>query len=230
MKEPIILSAESITKSYPAHSGKGRLLVLNEISLEIPAGAILGVVGPSGSGKSTMLHVLGGLEHPDSGRVRYGEQDIYSLKTDRLAEFRNSELGFVFQFHHLLPEFTAVENVMMPALIRETHPKEARNRAESLLDRFGILPRAEHRPAELSGGEQQRVSLARALMNQPKLILADEPTGNLDERNTQIVLDLLFELREKDRVSILLITHEKEIANRCDRVYELDKSKLEQTA
>lgn len=221
-----ILTGSNIVKTYPAKTGEGALTVLNDCSISIDSGAIVSVVGPSGSGKSTLLHVLGGLDRPDSGEILWNSKPIYSLKSDELADFRNRELGFVFQFHHLLPEFSALENILMPALIAGKDIKSAEERAMELLTRFGIPGRSEHRPTELSGGEQQRVSMARALMNNPSLILADEPTGNLDDANTEIVLDYLFELREKDGVSILLITHEKDIANRCDITYELNKGKL----
>lgn len=200
--------------------------MLDNVSIEIARGSVASVVGSSGSGKSTLLHILGGLDRPDSGDVIWNGRPIYDMDTDGLADFRNRKLGFVFQFHHLLPEFTALENILMPALISGENYEEASERAKSLLDRFGIPGRAEHRPTQLSGGEQQRVAMARALMNEPELILADEPTGNLDERNTEIVLSQLFELRERDGVSILLITHEKEIASRCDVVHKLSKGKL----
>lgn len=223
---PHILTGREIVKSYPSKSGEGRLTVLDNVSIEIARGSVASVVGSSGSGKSTLLHILGGLDRPDSGEVIWDGRPIYEMSTDGLADFRNRKLGFVFQFHHLLPEFTALENILMPALIYGENYDEASDRAMSLLERFGIPGRAEHRPTQLSGGEQQRVAMARALMNEPELILADEPTGNLDERNTEIVLSQLFELREQDGVSILLITHEKEIASRCDVVHELSKGKL----
>ena len=221
-----ILNGSNIVKTYPAKTGSGALMVLDECSIQIKEASVVSVVGPSGSGKSTLLHVLGGLDRPDSGEIIWNSKPIYSLEAEELAEFRNRKLGFVFQFHHLLPEFTALENVLMPALIAGKKLEAAEDRAMDLLTRFGIPGRADHRPTELSGGEQQRVSMARALMNNPSLILADEPTGNLDDANTNIVLDYLFELREKDGVSILLITHEKDIAQRCDSVYELNKGKL----
>lgn len=221
-----ILIGNDIIKTYPAKTGDGALTVLDHCSISIDRGSIVAVVGPSGSGKSTLLHILGGLDHPDSGNVLWNSQPIYELNTDKLADFRNRSLGFVFQFHHLLPEFTALENVLMPALIAGININSAKNRAMELLTRFGIADRGEHRPTELSGGEQQRVSMARALMNHPSLILADEPTGNLDEENTRIMLDYLFELRQKDGVSILLITHEKDIAYRCDIIYKLNHGNL----
>ncbi len=223
----IILEGKNITKRYESESGNGTLTVLEDTSIAIDKGSIVTVAGASGSGKSTLLHILGGLDRPDSGAVLWDNEPIYDMSTESLANFRNNKLGFVFQFHHLLPEFTAIENIMMPALIHGDPPENARQRAMELLDGFGIPGRAEHRPAQLSGGEQQRVAMARALINNPNLILADEPTGNLDEKNTEILLDFLFNLRAKENVSILLITHEKDIANRSDIIYELSKGKLE---
>jgi lipoprotein-releasing system ATP-binding protein len=223
----VILEGKKITKSFASESGNGRLTVLDDTSIAIEKGSIVTVAGASGSGKSTLLHILGGLDQPDSGTVLWEDNPIYEMNKEELASFRNTKLGFVFQFHHLLPEFTALENIMMPALIRGELPEEAQKRAMELLEEFGIPGRAEHRPTQLSGGEQQRVAMARALMNNPDLILADEPTGNLDEKNTEILLKLLFDLREKQNVSILLITHEKDIAQRSDMIYELSKGKLE---
>lgn len=221
-----ILTGSNIIKTYPQKDGKGALTVLDNVSISIERGSIVSVIGASGSGKSTLLHVLGGLDKPDSGNVSWNENNIYTMNDESLADFRNSQLGFVFQFHHLLPEFTALENVMMPALIANKDFSDSKARATYLLEQFGIPGRAEHRPTQLSGGEQQRVAMARALMNNPKLILADEPTGNLDEENTEILLDMLFELREAENVSILLITHEKDIAKRSDIIYQLSKGNL----
>ncbi|HEX6982707.1 MAG TPA: ABC transporter ATP-binding protein [Balneolaceae bacterium] len=221
-----ILEAKNLTKTYAAENGNEALTVLQDTSISIEKGSIITVVGASGSGKSTLLHILGGLDHPDSGTVNWEGKAIYSMKQEDLAVFRNQRLGFVFQFHHLLPEFTAIENIMMPALIRGESQEKAKIRANELLEDFGIPGRAGHRPTQLSGGEQQRVAMARALMNKPDLILADEPTGNLDEKNTDILLQQLFNLREKEGVSILLITHEKDIARRSDVIYELTKGKL----
>lgn len=223
----IILEGKKITKQYASESGSGKLTVLEDTSIAIEKGSIVTVAGVSGSGKSTLLHILGGLDRPDSGTVLWENQPIYDMPKEELARFRNKNLGFVFQFHHLLPEFTALENIMMPALIRGESPGKAEKRATELLEEFGIPGRAEHRPTQLSGGEQQRVAMARALMNNPDLILADEPTGNLDEENTEILLKLLFDLREMENLSILLITHEKDIARRSDIIYELSKGKLE---
>lgn len=221
-----ILTGTDIVKTYPQKDSEGALTVLDDVSISIERGSIVSVIGASGSGKSTLLHVLGGLDKPDSGNVTWNNRNIYTMDDENLAEFRNSQLGFVFQFHHLLPEFTAIENIMMPALISGTDFSKAKTRAAELMEQFGIPARAEHRPTQLSGGEQQRVAMARALMNNPKLILADEPTGNLDEENTDILLDMLFKLREVENVSILLITHEKDIAKRSDVIYQLSKGNL----
>jgi lipoprotein-releasing system ATP-binding protein len=222
----IILEGQNITKRFASESGNGPLTVLDNTSIAIEKGSLVTVVGASGCGKSTLLHILGGLDKPDSGTVLWENESIYEMSKEALASFRNKKLGFVFQFHHLLPEFTALENIMMPALIHGETEQNAHTRAMELLEEFGIPGRAEHRPTQLSGGEQQRVAMARALMNNPDLILADEPTGNLDEENTEILLKLLFDLREKEDLSILLITHEKDIAQRSDVIYELSKGKL----
>lgn len=222
----IILEGQNITKRFASESGNGSLTVLDNTSIAIEKGSLVTVVGASGCGKSTLLHILGGLDKPDSGTVLWENESIYEMSKEALATFRNKKLGFVFQFHHLLPEFTALENIMMPALIHGETEQNANDRAMELLEEFGIPGRAEHRPTQLSGGEQQRVAMARALMNNPDLILADEPTGNLDEENTEILLKLLFDLRENEDLSILLITHEKDIAQRSDVIYELSKGKL----
>lgn len=220
------MQSRNIKKNFPSTSGRGELEILKGVDLKVHKADMIAIIGSSGSGKSTLLHILGGLDKPTSGEVLWNEQSIYNLKQDQLAELRNQQVGFVFQFHHLLPEFTASENVLMPALIRGAKFKEAEKRANQLLERFGLHDRLYHRPSQLSGGEQQRVSMARALMNKPSLILADEPTGNLDEKNTESILDLLFELRDTEGVSIVLITHEKEIATRCDSLYSLQQGVL----
>lgn len=221
-----ILEAQNITKTFDDDDGHKPLTVLDGASIAIEKGSIAAVVGASGCGKSTLLHILGGLDRPDGGSVSWEGSSIYAMDPDGLASFRNKKLGFVFQFHHLLPEFTALENIMMPALIDGQPQRKSKEKAETLLHDFGISERADHRPSQLSGGEQQRVAMARALMNDPDLILADEPTGNLDERNTDILLELLFNLRQQRALSILLITHEKSIAQRSDVIYELSHGKL----
>lgn len=223
---PVLLHADNLHKSFPVEDGGAPLVVLEDVSFQLHRAEIVSIIGSSGSGKSTLLHLLGGLDRPDEGTVYWGDQRIDHLKTDQLADLRNKEVGFVFQFHHLLPEFTALENTFMPSLIQGKPLNEVRERARHLLERFGIGDRASHRPTQLSGGEQQRVSLARALMNNPRIILADEPTGNLDAANTEVVLEMLFELREKDGVSIVMVTHEKDLTERSDRVYNLKRGKL----
>ena len=225
-KNSFILTAKDICKSYQTEQSEQPLIVLDGVSIEIPSAKIISIMGTSGSGKSTLLHILGGLDKPDSGDVFWGETKLRSKSSDDLAEFRNKNIGFVFQFHHLLPEFTALENVCMPALISGMHIKEANEKAYNLMKRFGVENRSHHRPTQLSGGEQQRVSMARAVMNQPALILADEPTGNLDDKNTDIILDLLFEFKDEYSVSVLLITHEEEIAKRSDEIKEMKNGKL----
>lgn len=222
----IVLKADSIYKSFASKSGPGTIDVLEGVSLGVHQGEITAIIGSSGSGKSTLLHILGGLDHPDSGKVYWNNSSIFEWNQEKLAAERNRNIGFVFQFHHLLPEFTALENVFMPALIGRRDYAGSKKRAEELLDRFGIADRASHRPAHLSGGEQQRVSMARALMNNPSIILADEPTGNLDEENTERILSELINLRDSENVGMILITHENDIASRCDTVYELKKGLL----
>lgn len=222
-----VLEAQNLYKSFPGGPDKGELKVLQGMNLKIDEASITSIVGSSGSGKSTLLHILGGLDRADKGEVFWNGNNISTYKADDLADFRNKYIGFVFQFHHLLPEFTALENVAMPALIAGNSSGEAYERAHELLGLFGIAERSDHRPTQLSGGEQQRVSMARALMNNPRVILADEPTGNLDQENTDIILDLLFELREAMGVSVLLITHEKEIASKSDTILELKNGVLE---
>lgn len=221
-----VLKGEGISKSYKSEDADARLEVLKNVSIEIEKGSITSIVGSSGSGKSTLLHILGGLDRSDTGSVYWGEKKISDMNSDQLAEFRNKNIGFVFQFHHLLPEFTALENVSMPALIAGETIEKASKRALTLLERFGVSERKNHRPTQLSGGEQQRVSMARALMNKPSIILADEPTGNLDDDNTATILDMLYELRDKDGVTILLITHEKSIAQRSDVILEIKNGEL----
>lgn len=225
-KESAVLNAEKISKSYPGKSDDQLLTILEDTSLHIQPGSTVSIIGSSGSGKSTLLHILGGLEKPDSGKVFWNDTEITSLSDNKLAELRNKSVGFVFQFHHLLPEFTALENVYMPALISGESLDFASKRGMELLGRFGIAERSSHKPAELSGGEQQRVAVARALMNKPDIILADEPSGNLDEKNTGNLLDLLFELNEEGGMSIVIVTHEMVVAERAETMYRLSNCKL----
>ena len=195
--------------------------MLGGVDLEISAGAMLAIVGASGVGKSTFLHILGGLERPTSGTVRFGDTDVYSLPPDRIARFRNEQVGFVFQFHHLLPEFTALENVMMPGLVRKMGRDDAAHRAEALLRDVGLGSRLHHRPGELSGGEQQRVAVARALVLNPGVVLADEPTGNLDAHTGEAVHDLLKALNGEKGITFIIVTHNDKLAMRADLVYRM---------
>ncbi len=207
--EPLIHALE-LSKSYN-HSGS-HIVVLNRLTFNLGQGETLGIVGASGIGKSTLLHILGTLDRPDSGRLNYSGRDVLQLDDRRLARFRNRTIGFVFQFHHLLPEFSALENTMMPALIGGLERKTARTAAESILVRVGLADRLKHRAAELSGGEQQRVALARALVQQPSILLADEPTGNLDRENSEQVHTLLMELNEEMGMALVVVTHNMELA------------------
>lgn len=220
-----ILRAESIVKTYPSKGGDSNVLtVLNEVHFEASSGESVAIMGPSGSGKSTLLHILGGLDRPNQGEVYFKGKALSSYDTEALALWRNKEVGFVFQFHHLLPEFSALENVMMPALIHHYDKGDIKERAKLLLERVGLSNREHHRPSELSGGEQQRVAVARALMNKPSLLLADEPTGNLDENNTLQLMDLLGEIRASESMTLILVTHDVQLGAYCDRVFQLSKS------
>lgn len=198
------------------HGGR-RIEVLRGINLDLEPGALVSIVGASGAGKSTLLHLLGTLDVPSAGAIVFDGTDVTSLSPGKLADFRNSSIGFVFQFHHLLPEFTALENVMMPGLIARMSRKESAERAEAILVRVGLKERLTHRPGELSGGEQQRVALARALMLSPRLLLGDEPTGNLDTKTGQAMHDLFFELNRELGMTLLLVTHNNELAGRAYR-------------
>ena len=217
MSEPIV--AQDVTKSF-ARDGE-RVEVLKGVSLAVAAGELVSIAGPSGVGKSTLLHLLGGLERPTGGKISYGETNLAELTDLALARFRNRHAGFVFQFHHLLPEFSALENVMLPLLIRRATQAAARERAAALLGRVGLSGRLRHRPGELSGGEQQRVAIARALVGEPAVLLADEPTGNLDSKTGEEVFELLRELNQETRLTCILITHNEELARRTDRVLRM---------
>jgi lipoprotein-releasing system ATP-binding protein len=219
-----LLIAEGLTKSYV--SAAGRITVFEDLTLQVAEGEMVGIVGPSGAGKSTLLHLMGGLDRPSAGAVRFGEFDIFKLSDVDLARFRNREVGFIFQLHHLLPEFTAIENVMMPLLIRRTPPREARLAAESLLGKVGLADRARHRPGELSGGEQARVAIARALVNRPRVLLGDEPTGDLDARTSESVHSLLMEVHRSHGLTSIIVTHNERLASICDRVLQLENGRL----
>jgi len=196
--------------------------------MAVVAGEIISIVGASGVGKSTLLHLMGALDRPTDGTVLYEGQDIFQLTDRELARFRNRELGFVFQFHHLLPEFSAIENVMMPALIAGRSKEEARQTAADILKNVGLTGRERHRPGELSGGEQQRVAVARALVNDPKVVLADEPTGNLDRKTSEEVHDLLWKLNERMNQTFIIATHNEGLAQRSDRVIRLADGRAEE--
>ena len=206
-----MIEVKEIEKSY------GSLQVLKKVSLSIENSKVVTIVGPSGAGKSTLLHIIGTLDKPDGGEVVIDGVNLNSLADDKLAEFRNRHIGFVYQFHHLLPEFTALENVAMPALIAGKSRKESFKRAQELLDFLKLSDRVGHKPAQLSGGEQQRVSVARALMNNPDLILADEPSGNLDTENARKLHDLFFVLRDTFKQTFIIVTHNEELAQLSDR-------------
>jgi lipoprotein-releasing system ATP-binding protein len=220
-----VLDAEALRRDFV--SGEETLEVLRGVDLRIEAGAFLAVVGPSGSGKSTLLHCLGGLDRPTAGSVRLRETDLATLGDGALARLRNREVGFVFQFHHLFPDFTARENVMLPRLIAGESRVEAEERARRLLTEVGLGGRLDHAPGELSGGEQQRVAVARALVNEPSVVLADEPSGNLDLASSRALHDLLAELRERSGVAILIATHDPVLARRADRVLAMREGRLE---
>jgi ABC-type lipoprotein export system ATPase subunit len=218
------IRARGLHKSY--RDGEREVTVLRNVDLELEAGALAAIVGPSGSGKTTLLYLLGALDSPDQGSVEIGGTDLASLDGARLARFRNKMLGFVFQFHQLLPDFTALENVMMPSRIAGRPAREALERAQSLLGEVGLEDRATHYPNQLSGGEQQRVAICRALALEPPLLLADEPTGNLDPATGRRVLDLLIELQTRRGMTAVLVTHNPEVANRCANIWRLEDGVL----
>ena len=210
-----MIQATNIHKSFD------ELEVLKGVNLNIKAGEIVSIVGPSGAGKTTLLQILGTLDKPNQGMVKVDGQDIGKMNEQQQAVFRNRQIGFVFQFHQLLPEFTALENVMIPALIANQNNKKAKQKAEELLHYLQLSDRLEHKPSELSGGEKQRVAVARALINDPKIILADEPSGSLDTKNKEELHKLLFDLRDKFGLTIVIVTHDKELAALSDRVIEM---------
>jgi lipoprotein-releasing system ATP-binding protein len=210
-----MISAENIHKSY------GKLQVLKGVDLEVGKGEIISIVGASGAGKSTLLHIIGTIDKADRGKVMIDGQDVFRLKDRKLAEFRNKKIGFVFQFHHLLPEFTALENVCIPAFIAGVSKNSAEKKAAELLDFMGLSERKSHKPGELSGGEQQRVAIARALINNPAVILADEPSGNLDSKASEALHKLFFDLREQLGQTFVIVTHNKELAEMTDKTFTI---------
>jgi lipoprotein-releasing system ATP-binding protein len=216
----VAVRASSLTKTY--QDGVRRVEVLHGVDLAVEPGEIVAIVGPSGSGKSTLLHLLGALDRPDVGTVEIGGQSLAGLSGARLAAFRNRTIGFVFQFHQLLPDFTALENVMLPGRIAGAEPRQVLERARGLLSEVGLAERLDHFPSQLSGGERQRVALCRALALEPPLLLADEPTGNLDPASGETVFELLLSLQTRHRTTGVLVTHNPEIARRCTRTLRLD--------
>ncbi|MGD9211619.1 MAG: ABC transporter ATP-binding protein [Desulfobacteraceae bacterium] len=222
-----LFKAEKIRKSF--FSSEERIDILKDINLSLNHGETLGIIGASGIGKSTLLHILGTLDRPDDGFLWFKGENIFALDDTKLAKFRNQSIGFVFQFHHLLPEFSALENTMMPALINGISPKEANIAAEKILVRVGLKDRLQHRANELSGGEQQRVALARALALKPLLLLADEPTGNLDQAHGDKIHDLLLELNTEIGMTLIIVTHNMELATLMSRQVTINNGKLVET-
>jgi lipoprotein-releasing system ATP-binding protein len=219
-----LLDVHELHKEYA--SGNQRLRILSALTLSVNRGEMIGITGVSGSGKSTLLHLIGGMDKPDKGSIRILDQEIVTLSPSELSSFRNETIGFVFQFHHLLPEFTALENVTMPLLIRGVLPSEATDQATALLGDVGLGERMHHRPGELSGGEQQRVALARALVGKPQLLLADEPTGNVDPQTGQAIGELFRELHAKHGLTSIIVTHNARLARLCSRACRLEQGRL----
>jgi lipoprotein-releasing system ATP-binding protein len=219
-----VLEARDVHKSFT--QGPVTLEVLQGVALAVAAAERIAIIGASGSGKTTLLQILGGLDRPTRGHVFVDGQDIHELSEAARGMLRNRALGFVYQFHHLLPEFSALENVAMPLLVRRTGVVEARDKAGEILERVGLAQRLQHRPYQLSGGERQRAAVARALVTQPKILLADEPTGNLDGANAESVFELMLELNRERGTSLVVVTHDLRLANRMDRIYEIQSGRL----
>jgi lipoprotein-releasing system ATP-binding protein len=221
----MILKANNLVKTYQT-TKKFKLEVLKSVSLEIEENRISVIIGASGAGKSTLLHLLGGLDRPDSGEVIYNNENIFKFSDDKLARFRNRNIGFVFQFHHLLPEFTALENAVIPLMINGISYEKASVRGKELLEALGLAGRFNHKPAELSGGEQQRVAVARALANDPSIIFADEPTGNLDSANSEALHEIFLHLRDKFKKTFVVVTHNAGLVQLADKVFEMKDGRL----
>ncbi|MBI42686.1 lipoprotein-releasing ABC transporter ATP-binding protein LolD [Marinobacter lutaoensis] len=223
-----VIECRSVTRTY--QEGPERLTIFSDISLRVAAGETVAIVGSSGAGKTTLLNLLGGLDKPSSGQVCICGEDIHRMSESARARFRNRHLGFVYQFHHLLPEFTALENVMMPCALGGVSVAEARDRARTLLDQVGLGARLSHKPGELSGGERQRVAIARALVNAPQCVLMDEPTGNLDEQTGEGVRQLIESLRDRSGIAFVMVTHDMRMARSLGRVLRLEQGRLVQEA
>lgn len=215
-----MIRASNIHKSF------GSLHVLKGVDLQIERGEVVSIVGKSGAGKSTLLHILGALDRPDRGELLINGEEVFRLKSRRIAEFRNRNVGFVFQFHHLLPEFTALENVCIPSYIDKRPAGQTQSRAKDILNYLGLSERLEHKPTELSGGEQQRVAVARALINQPAIVFADEPSGNLDSASSQELHHLLFQLRKDFQQTFVIVTHNQELAQMSDRILTMEDGRI----
>jgi len=224
----MILRAEHICKSF-AKADKQKLDILKDISFTLEENKITVIIGASGAGKSTLLHILSGLDTADKGSVKIKDTDVFKLKDDEIAKFRNNHIGFIFQFHHLLPEFTALENTAIPLMINGLSFAKSSEKAGKLLETVGLKERMHHKPAELSGGEQQRVAVARALANSPQIIFADEPTGNLDSQNSEILNKLFINLRDKQKQTFLIVTHNPELVKLADIVWEMKDGKIFQS-
>jgi len=219
-----VLSGRALTKSF--NDGSSEIRVLRDVTLDIEQAEMVAIIGASGSGKSTLLHVLGGLDQPDSGEVIVKGENIHQVSVKRQGELRNQNLGFVYQFHHLLAEFSALENVAMPLLIGGVDDKEAYDRAENMISKVGLAKRLTHRPSELSGGERQRIAIARAMVTHPACILADEPTGNLDMATAQAINELMFELNDSEKTSFLVVSHDMRLADSMQKTYQMTDGAL----
>ena len=224
VKPLTILTIRNLSKIYRTPASE--VVVFEDVNLEVSKGKLIAVIGPSGAGKSTLLHLFGGLDTPTRGEVFFNERNIFEMNSAELAGFRNRHIGFVFQFHHLLPEFSAVENVMMPRLIRGDSKTAMESDATAILERVGLSHRLDHKVGELSGGEQQRVAIARALVGGPELLLADEPTGNLDHKTSDVVFQMIRDLHHEKGLTSVLVTHNERLAVQCDEVWQMDAGKI----
>ncbi|MFA5326978.1 MAG: ABC transporter ATP-binding protein [Prolixibacteraceae bacterium] len=223
----MLLKLNQISKSYSSGKNTSGRVILDQLDLEVKGGERIAIVGPSGSGKTTLLNLIGTLDRPDSGKIGFENQDLSAFNDQQLAQFRNEKIGFVFQMHHLLPQLTLIENILLPTLTdKKLQGKVTLDRAQKIIERMGLAEVAHQKPSELSGGECQRTAVARALINQPKLILADEPTGALDQKSSGILADLLVELNHEEGVTLIVVTHSMELAKKMERVYKLENGKL----